>query len=443
MEKGRMLRLSGLMLVMFVQIGFAQWTHVTGPTGNVMYLSTYESQALAQSDSGFFFSTDYGLNWTEANAELANGLVSTFPTDTVNYLLNNYLAQLPPLPDTLKKLQIANLELSSLSSLITSLSILYPETYLDSIFVSLDTGKTALKISEIMSQLALYVAGIDTNEILSRIDSAQIWFSTTGSAEWMSAEEIMSGIELRAVQKTNDYVFAGTSRGIYRAAIDGNDWGQMNAGLADTNVHALARINTMLFAGTSNGVFVSTNDGSTWSAVSNGLSNKKVYALAVSGNNLFAGTHGGGVFISMNNGSSWRAVNTGLTSMNVNALAVSGTTLLAGTSDAGLWIRPVSEMTPVRESTVQIPATFSLAQNYPNPFNPTTAIGYKVSALSRVTLKVYDVLGKVVATLVNDEVQQAGTYEVRFDGSRMASGVYFYRLQAGRFTDMKKLVLMK
>ncbi|OYV85093.1 MAG: hypothetical protein B7Z63_05985 [Ignavibacteriae bacterium 37-53-5] len=258
----------------------------------------------------------------------------------------------------------------------------------------------------------------------------------------MSVQEIMSGIELRAVEKTNDYVFAGTNRGIFRAAINGNDWGQMNTGLADTNVHALARINTMLFAGTSNGVFVSTNDGSTWAAANTGLTNKKVYALAVSGNNLFAGTHGGGVFISMNHGSSWRAVNTGLTSMNVNALAVSGTTLLAGTSGTGLWIRPVSEMTPVRESPVQIPATFSLAQNYPNPFNPTTAISYQLSAVSQVTLKVYDVLGREVATLVN-EVQQMGTHEVRFDGSRMPSGVYFYRLEAGRFTETKKLILMK
>lgn len=99
-------------------------------------------------------------------------------------------------------------------------------------------------------------------------------------------------------------------------------------------------------------------------------------------------------------------------------------------------------------SEPQAPASFALGQNYPNPFNPTTAISYKLSALSRVSLKVYDVLGREVATLVNNEVQRIGSYEVRFDGSRLASGVYFYRLVAEgnngtRFVSTKKLMLMK
>ncbi|MGA3245693.1 MAG: T9SS type A sorting domain-containing protein [Bacteroidota bacterium] len=83
-----------------------------------------------------------------------------------------------------------------------------------------------------------------------------------------------------------------------------------------------------------------------------------------------------------------------------------------------------------------------LAQNYPNPFNPTTAISYQLSAASTVTLKVYDVLGKEVATLV-DGVQSAGMHTVRFDGSSLRSGMYFYRIQAGSFHDARKLILIK
>ncbi len=86
--------------------------------------------------------------------------------------------------------------------------------------------------------------------------------------------------------------------------------------------------------------------------------------------------------------------------------------------------------------------SFDLTQNYPNPFNPTTAISYKLSALSNVTLNVYDLLGREVATLVN-AVQKIGTYEVKFDGSRLASGVYFYRLMAAGRVTTRKMVLMK
>ncbi|OYV86898.1 MAG: hypothetical protein B7Z63_03285 [Ignavibacteriae bacterium 37-53-5] len=88
------------------------------------------------------------------------------------------------------------------------------------------------------------------------------------------------------------------------------------------------------------------------------------------------------------------------------------------------------------------PRRFALMQNYPNPFNPTTVISYKLSAFSSVTLKVYDILGREVATLVNGR-ESAGSHSVTFDGSRLASGVYFYRLEAGASSDTKKLILVR
>jgi hypothetical protein len=89
-----------------------------------------------------------------------------------------------------------------------------------------------------------------------------------------------------------------------------------------------------------------------------------------------------------------------------------------------------------------LPTEFLLEQNYPNPFNPTTIIKYQIPALSFVTLKVYDVLGNEIATLVNEE-KPSGKYEVKFDATGLPSGVYFYKLQAGTFVKTKKMVLLK
>jgi hypothetical protein len=89
-----------------------------------------------------------------------------------------------------------------------------------------------------------------------------------------------------------------------------------------------------------------------------------------------------------------------------------------------------------------IPKQFALHQNYPNPFNPSTTIQYQIPKANHVTLNVFDVLGREVATLVNEQ-KPAGTYTVQFEGSGLTSGVYFYRLQSGTYSDTKKLVLLR
>jgi hypothetical protein len=131
------------------------------------------------------------------------------------------------------------------------------------------------------------------------------------------------------------------------------------------------------------------------------------------------------------------AMNTGA-SLNGRALAQTAVTL-----DANAITQPASA-TAVENGAA--PEQFSLAQNYPNPFNPSTMIAYSIAEPTMVTLKVYNVLGGEVASLVNGS-QDAGTYTVPFNanaGTRsLSSGVYFYRLEAGSFVSMKKLLLMK
>lgn len=94
------------------------------------------------------------------------------------------------------------------------------------------------------------------------------------------------------------------------------------------------------------------------------------------------------------------------------------------------------------EVDVKVPNKFELSQNYPNPFNPTTTISYEIAKETIVSLKVYDVIGNEIATLVN-ETKPAGSYQVVFDAANLSNGVYFYKIQAGNFTATKKLILMK
>ncbi|MBI5403622.1 MAG: T9SS type A sorting domain-containing protein [Ignavibacteriae bacterium] len=89
-----------------------------------------------------------------------------------------------------------------------------------------------------------------------------------------------------------------------------------------------------------------------------------------------------------------------------------------------------------------IPREYSLNQNYPNPFNPVTKINYALPKQGLVTLRIYDVLGREIKTLVN-EVKAPGEYSVDFNGAELSSGVYFYRMESNGFTDIKKMMLIK
>jgi hypothetical protein len=104
--------------------------------------------------------------------------------------------------------------------------------------------------------------------------------------------------------------------------------------------------------------------------------------------------------------------------------------------------KPVDGSTEEPVASVPLPETFLLGQNYPNPFNPETNIDYALPVDGMVSLEICNMLGQLVTTLVN-EYQSAGTYSVTWNAASMPTGVYFYRINAGEYTAVKKMILMK
>jgi hypothetical protein len=272
-----------------------------------------------------------------------------------------------------------------------------------------------------------------------------IYLSTDIGTTWHQKDNGLANYTVLSFAFMGSTVFAGTEGGVFKSTDNGYSWTAVNSGLPNTtfsgilNVTILAASGNNLFAEVNDSVYLSTNNGSSWNVLTNISS---VNSLTAINNNLFAGTDSG-VYLSTDNGISWITANVGLTNTKVVSLAIMGMNIFAQTSDNYVWMRPLSELiTAVKGNEAQIPAQFKLDQNYPNPFNPKTTINYSIPKASLVMLKVYDVLGKEVATLI-DEEKSAGNYHIQFNANTLSSGVYFYRLSAENSVMTKKLIIMK
>ena len=279
-----------------------------------------------------------------------------------------------------------------------------------------------------------------------------IKISTDNGANWSEANNGLTNPVVRLLAKTSngENLFASTDGGFFLSTNNGASWTAINNGLTNPTVLALANIDTNLFAGTDGGgLFLSVDNGMNWNEVNTGIADAQVTSLAASGSNLFA-VMNSKVYLTTNNGTSWTNINTGLENSYVDVILTNGEYVFAGTYGDGIWRRSLSEIiTSTEQIYSHIPEKLVLNQNYPNPFNPSTVISYQLPVSSNVTLKVFDVLGNEIATLV-DEEKPAGSYEVEFnpvshsrESGNLSSGVYFYQLKAGNYFETKKMIMLK
>jgi hypothetical protein len=245
-----------------------------------------------------------------------------------------------------------------------------------------------------------------------------------------------------AIDSSNN-IYAGTDEYIFRSSDDGNSWIELSNGLTQPVIRSLAvSPNGSIFAGTgANGIHRSTNGGNNWSQV--GLSGMFVGSIAInSQGHIFAGTFSDGVFKSTDNGQTWNDFSSGLTTRRVDALVIDGAGFIyAGSYEGGVF-KSLEITTSVKDLKSNHLLSFALYQNYPNPFNPITLISFTLPSASVVSLNIFDILGREVATVVSEKLS-AGSYSRQWNAANMPSGIYFCRLQAGSLTQTKKLILMK
>jgi|WetSurMetagenome_2_1015567.scaffolds.fasta_scaffold02899_2 hypothetical protein len=284
-----------------------------------------------------------------------------------------------------------------------------------------------------------------------------VFLSTNNGTNWaqiLAPPAWTLSLAISSSKTEGTTIFAGVGREdpgdsrVYRSNDNGTTWSYSEMGghmITALAVSPTGSGSSDIFAGSWYvGVALSTDNGVNWIDVSVGLTNTAINAFEVCDTNIFAGSCGDGVFLSTNKGASWTPVNSGLPNYSfIKSFIVTDTYLFAGFLNGGVWRRPLSEMITSVEGTSDVfPTQFSLEQNYPNPFNPSTTIRFQVPNSSFVNLKVYDVLGNEVATLVSEE-KPAGSYEVKFDAAGLSSGIYFYKFQAGSLVETKKMILLK
>jgi photosystem II stability/assembly factor-like uncharacterized protein len=355
----------------------------------------------------------------------------------------------------------------------------------DGIYRSTNNG-----LAWVLVNNGLYTGNIRVTSVIDLYDKlfigtdSGVYVSTNNGDLWIQKNSGLNTVNSRLINSLFIYnsllIFAGTESGIYVSSDEGESWSPKNNGLNILKVYSFTSRANKIFAGSESIVYISTNMGENWSISSLGLPTQySVQTLATNGVNVVAGLccgsgayvttddggrwdniiqisipntfvrcddkiFGGtadGVLLSTDGGYYWVAYNEGLQYLNTTAIDYNSTYIYAAVENY-VWRRPIGEITEVQTSSSKIPDEFRLYQNYPNPFNPETFISYDLPLPAYVVLKVYNITGKFICSLMNRN-QIAGYHMVRWDASNYPSGVYFYKLAAGSFSGTGKMVLIK
>ena len=417
-------------------------------TNNGMYVvqmgATTNGNVFARCNQGgaLYRSTDNGLHWTILND--ATSFVVT-PNNTILVSYDGSFSLSSDGGDTWSPLKrfsdVADILFADGSALVFVQSLFQSRTLEPGdAFRSTDNGFSWNSVG--FNGLKLTTISVDNAGHAYAATTQNVYHSADNGATWSLASTSPSGsVQFFYSSQKSHNAFAAGSDGVFRSTNFGIDWLPHSSGLPHAAIQCfVVDSNQSFYAGTDSGLFRSTNEGDAW--IPTGVTHS-VNSVDFNDSAYVYASTTGGIFRSVDGAATFSPFNSGLPDQSTS-LCISPSGYAFAACDGKVYRTVTSTTTRVSPIAGIIggPANFGLTQNYPNPFNPTTIINYQLPRNSFVLLEVFDMLGRKVRTLVNEK-EYAGTHSVRVNGSNLASGVYFYRLQADRYVDTKKFVLLK
>jgi photosystem II stability/assembly factor-like uncharacterized protein len=308
---------------------------------------------------------------------------------------------------------------------------------------SSDSGHTWEVIYEDYENTTVSQVIVNIDASVYAIMARKLFKSTNNGDDWFHIE-VFSPNELiyKIIINNIGYLYIQSSSGYFRSSDNGETWMELTSTPEGLNIFGISKSDEMYATASDSGYYSSPDYGDSWNYLSKGSGEPILSFASNEIDYLFIIEYSHNVLRSTDNGINWQEINSGLNGASLGCLIITDDDyLLAGTGSIGVY-RSVNKTTSVENSFVEIPNSILLDQNYPNPFNPTTKIRYQVPQFSKVSLKVFDILGNEIVKLVDQE-KPAGIYEIDFDGSGLSSGIYFYQLNAGEYIQTKKMILLK
>ncbi|MCX6160444.1 MAG: T9SS type A sorting domain-containing protein [Ignavibacteriae bacterium] len=420
-------------------------------SGQNIFTSSLNEWINQNTMGGVFRSTNNGLNWIKSSEGLYN-LTLTPIVNIGTYLFTGnkglYISTNTGTNWSKINSPSVNKQINALSASGTNI---YAGTEDSCIFVSSNFGVDWTHIVNNGAPNISHVTALGVSGTNIYAGNNWLYISSNNGNTWRiidTANLHVSGIQDILVSGTN--VFAGFSTGgICRSTNNGLNWVSVNNGFTYPYYYfmSMAKDGQNIYACFywGKGIFMSTNNGDNWIKISNEITNRNFSTIVAYDSKIFVGADSV-IYYSTNLGVNWNSINQGFPAYNydplINKLHISNNYIYATTNFKSVWRRLLSDFTGIQKISLEIPSSYSLSQNYPNPFNPSTTIRYDLPRAGVVKLAVYDIMGREVEILVNAR-QAAGSYEATFDGTRFASGVYFYRLTAEGYGETKRMTLIK